>query len=74
VAQLIKILSKAGALEYHIIITTIASYPTPLQLLALYSSCVMGEHFRDNGMHTLIFYDDLNKQLMAYCQMSLLLH
>jgi F-type H+-transporting ATPase subunit alpha len=74
VAQLVKIFSKASALEYHIIVIAIASYLVLLQFLAPYSGCVMGEYFQNNGMHTLIFYDDLSKQLMAYCQMSLLLH
>jgi F-type H+-transporting ATPase subunit alpha len=74
VAQLVKILSKANDLEYHIIVIAITSYLVLLQFLASYSSCVMGEYFQNNGMHTLIFYDDLSKQLVAYCQISLLLH
>ncbi|KAH8934063.1 hypothetical protein BDL97_18G064200 [Sphagnum fallax] len=73
VAQLVKILSKAGALEYCIIVAATASDPAPLQFLAPYSSCAMGEYFRDNGMHALIIYDDLSKQSVAYRQMSLLL-
>jgi F0F1-type ATP synthase alpha subunit len=72
-AQLVKILSKVGALEYHIIVITTASDLAPLQFLAPYSGCVMGEYFEDNGMHTLIIYDDLSKQSVAYGQMSLLL-
>jgi F-type H+-transporting ATPase subunit alpha len=55
VAQLVKILSKVGVLEYNIIVIAIISYPALLQFLAPYSSCVMGEYFWDNGMHTLIF-------------------
>jgi F0F1-type ATP synthase alpha subunit len=72
-AQLVKILSEVGALEYGIIITTIVSDLTPLQFLAPYSGCVMAKYFQNNGMHTLSIYDDLSKQSMAYCQMSLLL-
>nr|ACI95886.1 ATP synthase F1 subunit alpha [Isoetes engelmannii]ACK38299.1 ATP synthase F1 subunit alpha [Isoetes engelmannii] len=73
VAQLVKILSEAGALEYCIIVAATASDPAPLQFLAPYSGCAMGEYFRDNGMHALITYDDLSKQSVAYRQMSLLL-
>ena len=73
VAQLVKILAEAGALEYSIIVAATASDPAPLQFLAPYSGCAMGEHFRDNGMHALIIYDDLSKQSVAYRQMSLLL-
>ena len=73
VAQLVKILSEAGALEYTIIVAATASDPAPLQFLAPYSGCAMGEYFRDNGMHALIIYDDLSKQSVAYRQMSLLL-
>eukprot|EP00270_Netrium_digitus_P014768 TRINITY_DN5096_c0_g5_i1.p1 TRINITY_DN5096_c0_g5~~TRINITY_DN5096_c0_g5_i1.p1 ORF type:complete len:562 (-),score=-39.72 TRINITY_DN5096_c0_g5_i1:327-2012(-) len=73
VAQLVKILSEAGALEYSIIVAATASDPAPLQFLAPYSGCAMGEYFRDNGMHALIIYDDLSKQSVAYRQMSLLL-
>ncbi len=72
-AQLVKILLEAGALEYRIIVAAIASYPVPQQFLAPYSSCVMGKYFQDNGMHALIIYDDLSKQSEAYQQMSLLL-
>lgn len=73
VAQIVKILSDAGALEYSIIVAATASDPAPLQFLAPYSGCAMGEFFRDNGMHALIIYDDLSKQSVAYRQMSLLL-
>ncbi|KAH7278158.1 hypothetical protein KP509_38G027500 [Ceratopteris richardii] len=73
VAQLVKILSEAGALEYSIIVAAMASDPAPLQFLAPYSGCAMGEFFRDHGMHALITYDDLSKQSVAYRQMSLLL-
>jgi proton translocating ATP synthase F1 alpha subunit len=73
VAQLVKMLESAGALEYSIIVAATASDPAPLQFLAPYSGCAMGEYFRDNGMHALIIYDDLSKQSVAYRQMSLLL-
>ena len=73
VAQLVKILTVNGALEYSIIVAATASDPAPLQFLAPYSGCAMGEYFRDNGMHALIIYDDLSKQSVAYRQMSLLL-
>nr|YP_010881058.1 ATP synthase F1 subunit alpha [Apopellia endiviifolia]WIA66191.1 ATP synthase F1 subunit alpha [Apopellia endiviifolia]WIA66232.1 ATP synthase F1 subunit alpha [Apopellia endiviifolia] len=73
VAQLVKILSEAGASEYSIIVAATASDPAPPQFLAPYSGCAMGEYFRDNGMHALIIYDDLSKQSVAYRQMSLLL-
>nr|QGT76945.1 ATP synthase F1 subunit alpha [Micractinium pusillum] len=73
VAQIVKILSDAGALEYSVIVAATASDPAPLQFLAPYSGCAMGEYFRDNGMHALIIYDDLSKQSVAYRQMSLLL-
>ena len=73
VAQLVKILSEAGALDYSIIVAATASDPAPLQFLAPYSGCAMGEYFRDNKMHALIVYDDLSKQAVAYRQMSLLL-
>ena len=73
VAQLVKVLNEAGALEYSIIVSATASDPAPLQFLAPYSGCAMGEFFRDNGMHALIIYDDLSKQAVAYRQMSLLL-
>lgn len=73
VAQLVKSLSEAGALEYSIIVAATASDPAPLQFLAPYSGCAMAEYFRDNGMHALIVYDDLSKQSVAYRQMCLLL-
>ena len=73
VAQIVKTLADAGALEYTIVVTATASEPAPLQFLAPFSGCAMGEWFRDNGMHALIIYDDLSKQAVAYRQMSLLL-
>jgi proton translocating ATP synthase F1 alpha subunit len=73
VAQMVKTLTEAGAMEYSIIVAATASDPAPLQFLAPYSGCAMGEYFRDNGMHALIIYDDLSKQSVAYRQMSLLL-
>ena len=73
VAQLVRTLERAGALDYSIIVAATASDPAPLQFLAPYSGCAMGEYFRDNGMHALIIYDDLSKQSVAYRQMSLLL-
>jgi F-type H+-transporting ATPase subunit alpha len=73
VAQLVKTLEDNGALEYSIVIAATASEPAPLQYLAPYTGCTMGEFFRDNGMHGLIVYDDLSKQAVAYRQMSLLL-
>ncbi|KAL8512733.1 hypothetical protein ACS0TY_019021 [Phlomoides rotata] len=73
VAQLVQILSEANALEYSILVAATASDPAPLQFLAPYSGCAMGEYFHDNGMHALIIYDDLSKQAVAYRQMSLLL-
>ena len=73
VAQLVKTLEERGALEYSIIVAATASEPAPLQFLAPYAGCAMGEYFRDNGMHGLIIYDDLSKQAVAYRQMSLLL-
>jgi len=73
VAQMVKILTDAGAMQYTIIVAATASDPAPLQFLAPYSGCAMGEFFRDNGMHALIIYDDLSKQSVAYRQMSLLL-
>ena len=73
VAQLVKQLQDKGALEYSIIVAATASDPAPLQFLAPYSGCAMAEYFRDNGMHSLIIYDDLSKQSVAYRQMSLLL-
>jgi len=73
VAQIVKSLEDAGAMEYTIIVSATASDPAPLQFLAPYTGCTMGEYFRDNGMHALIIYDDLSKQAVAYRQMSLLL-
>jgi len=73
VAQILKSLEEAGAMEYTTIVSATASDPAPLQFLAPYTGCTMGEYFRDNGMHALIIYDDLSKQAVAYRQMSLLL-
>ncbi len=73
VAQIVKTLEDNGALEYSIVVAATASEPAPLQFLAPYTGCTMGEFFRDNGMHALIVYDDLSKQAVAYRQMSLLL-
>src|SRR3954447_15945912 len=73
VAQIVKTLEDAGAMEYTIVVAATASEPAPLQYLAPFSGCAMGEFFRDNGMHALIVYDDLSKQAVAYRQMSLLL-
>jgi len=73
VAQIVKTLEDAGAMEYTTIVSATASDPAPLQFLAPYAGCTIGEYFRDNGMHALIIYDDLSKQAVAYRQMSLLL-
>jgi F-type H+-transporting ATPase subunit alpha len=73
VAQIVKTLQDYGALEYSIIVAATASEPAPLQYIAPYTGCVMGEYFRDNGMHALMIYDDLSKHAVAYRQMSLLL-
>jgi len=73
VAQIVKTLEDAGAMEYTTIVSATASDPAPLQFLAPYTGCTMGEYYRDNGMHALIIYDDLSKQAVAYRQMSLLL-
>ncbi|MBV8104334.1 MAG: F0F1 ATP synthase subunit alpha [Hyphomicrobiales bacterium] len=73
VAQFVKVLEENGALEYSIIIAATASDPAPMQFLAPFSGCTIGEYFRDNGMHAVIIYDDLSKQAVAYRQMSLLL-
>ena len=73
VAQVSKILDSAKALHYTIIVAATASDPAPLQFLAPYTGCTMGEYFRDKGMHALVIYDDLSKQAVAYRQMSLLL-
>ena len=71
VAQILKTLQDAGAMDYTIIVSATASDPAPLQFLAPYTGCTFGEFFRDNGMHALIIYDDLSKQAVAYRQMSL---
>ena len=68
-----KVLEEQGALEYSIVIAATASDPAPMQYLAPFSGCTMGEYFRDNGMHAVIAYDDLSKQAVSYRQMSLLL-
>ena len=73
VAQIVKTLEDSGAMEYSIVVAATASEPAPLQFLAPYAGCTMGEYFRDNGMHAVIVYDDLTKQAVAYRQMSLLL-
>ena len=73
VAQFVKVLEENGALEYSIVVAATASEPAPMQFIAPYTGCTMGEFFRDNGMHALIGYDDLSKQAVAYRQMSLLL-
>ena len=73
VAQVVKSLEERGALEYTIVVAATASEPAPLQYIAPFTGCTMGEWFRDNGMHALIIYDDLSKQAVAYRQMSLLL-
>ncbi len=73
VAQFVKVLEEQGALEYSIIVAATASDPAPMQFLAPFAGCTMGEYFRDNGMHAVIIYDDLSKQAVAYRQMSLLL-
>lgn len=73
VAQIVRQLEENGAMEYSIVIAATASEPAPLQFLAPYTGCTMGEYFRDNGMHAVIVYDDLSKQAVAYRQMSLLL-
>ncbi|MBO6676286.1 MAG: F0F1 ATP synthase subunit alpha [Rhizobiales bacterium] len=73
VAQLVKILEERGAMEYSVIIAATASDPAPMQFIAPFAGCAMGEYFRDNGMHAVIAYDDLSKQAVSYRQMSLLL-
>ena len=73
VAQVVKILKDHGAMDYTIVVAATASDPAPMQFMAPYSGCAMGEFFRDNGMNAVIFYDDLTKQATAYRQMSLLL-
>jgi F-type H+-transporting ATPase subunit alpha len=69
----VKVLEEQGALEYSIVVAATASDPAPMQFLAPFAGCTMGEYFRDNGMHAVIIYDDLSKQAVAYRQMSLLL-
>ncbi|MGZ8323411.1 MAG: F0F1 ATP synthase subunit alpha, partial [Rhodoplanes sp.] len=73
VAQFVKALEENGALDYSIVVAATASDPAPMQFLAPFTGCTMGEYFRDNGMHAVIFYDDLSKQAVSYRQMSLLL-
>ena len=73
VAQFVKVLEERGALQYSIVVAATASDPAPMQYLAPFTGCTMGEYFRDNGMHAVIAYDDLSKQAVAYRQMSLLL-
>jgi len=73
VAQIVRQLEENGAMDYTIVVAATASEPAPLQFLAPYAGCTMGEYFRDNGMHAVIVYDDLSKQAVAYRQMSLLL-
>ncbi len=73
VAQLVKTLEENGAMQYTIVVAATASDPAPMQFLAPYAGCTMGEFFRDNARHAVIFYDDLSKQAVSYRQMSLLL-
>ncbi|MGL4727893.1 MAG: F0F1 ATP synthase subunit alpha [Bosea sp. (in: a-proteobacteria)] len=73
VAQFVKVLEEQGALEYSIIVAATASDAAPMQFIAPFAGCAMGEYFRDNGMHAVIIYDDLSKQAVSYRQMSLLL-
>ncbi|OUS04350.1 F0F1 ATP synthase subunit alpha [Rhodobacterales bacterium 52_120_T64] len=73
VAQLVKKLEETGAIEYSIVVAATASEPAPMQFIAPYAATAMAEHFRDNGRHALIIYDDLSKQAVSYRQMSLLL-
>ena len=73
VAQFVKVLEEQGALDYSVVVAATASDPAPMQFLAPFAGCTMGEYFRDNGMHAVIIYDDLSKQAVAYRQMSLLL-
>jgi F-type H+/Na+-transporting ATPase subunit alpha len=73
VVQFTKVLEENGALDYSIVVAATASDPAPMQFLAPFAGCTMGEYFRDNGMHAVIIYDDLSKQAVAYRQMSLLL-
>src|SRR6188768_2913354 len=73
VAQFVKVLEEQGAMDYSVVVAATASDPAPMQFLAPFAGCTMGEYFRDNGMHAVIIYDDLSKQAVAYRQMSLLL-
>ncbi|MDX2050581.1 MAG: F0F1 ATP synthase subunit alpha [Rickettsiaceae bacterium] len=73
IARIVKQLEEAGALDYTIVVTSSVSDPAPLQFIAPYVGCAIGEYFRDNGMHALVIYDDLSKHAVAYRQMSLLL-
>jgi F-type H+-transporting ATPase subunit alpha len=73
VAQLVRTLEEQGSMQYSIVVAATASDPAPMQFLAPYTGCTMGEYFRDNAQHAVIFYDDLSKQAVAYRQMSLLL-
>jgi F-type H+-transporting ATPase subunit alpha len=73
VAQIVRTLEEQGAMEYCTVVAATASDPAPMQFLAPYTGCTIGEYYRDNGMHAVIFYDDLSKQAVAYRQMSLLL-
>jgi F-type H+-transporting ATPase subunit alpha len=73
VAQFVKVLEEQGALEYSVVVAATASDPAPMQYIAPFTGCTIGEFFRDNGMHAVIIYDDLSKQAVAYRQMSLLL-
>jgi F-type H+-transporting ATPase subunit alpha len=73
VAQFVKVLEEQGALEYSVVVAATASDPAPMQYIAPFTACTIGEYFRDNSMHAVIIYDDLSKQAVAYRQMSLLL-
>ena len=73
VAQVVKTLEQYDAMKYTIVVSASASDPAPMQFIAPYAGCAMGEYFRDNGQHCLIVYDDLSKQAAAYRQLSLLL-
>lgn len=73
VSNIVRVLTQKDAMKYTIVVAATASEAAPLQFLAPYSGCAIGEYFRDNGMHALIIYDDLSKQAVAYRQMSLLL-
>ncbi|MBU0650485.1 F0F1 ATP synthase subunit alpha [bacterium] len=73
VAQIVKKLEQHDAMKYTIVVSATASDPAPLQYIAAYTGCTMGEYFRDNGQHALVVYDDLSKHAVAYRQISLLL-